>query len=51
MRFLSSLGGGKRLGPYQIARILNQEGLPTRKATEWRGSQVSAILKRLKAAK
>jgi len=28
--------GGKRLGPYQIARILNQEGWPTRKAEEWR---------------
>jgi len=42
---------GKRLGPYQIARILNQEGWATRKAQEWRGSHVSAILKRLKAAK
>ena len=41
--------GGKRLGPYQIARILNEEGWPTRKAKEWRGSQVSAILKRLKS--
>lgn len=39
--------GGKRLGPYQIARILNQEGWATRKAKEWRGSHVSAILKRL----
>jgi DNA invertase Pin-like site-specific DNA recombinase len=43
--------GGQRLGPYQIARILNEEGWPTRKAKEWRGSQVSAILKRLKSAK
>ena len=42
--------GGKRLGPYQIARILNQEGSATRKAKEWRGSHVSAILRRLKAA-
>lgn len=39
--------GGKRLGPYQIARILNEEGWPTRKAQVWRGSHVSAILKRL----
>ena len=39
--------GGKRLGPYQIARILNKEGWSTRKAKEWRGSHVSAILKRL----
>ena len=39
--------GGTRLGPYQIARILNKEGWHTRKATEWRGSQVSFILKRL----
>ena len=41
--------GGKRLGPYQIARILNEESWPTRKAEVWRGSQVSAILKRLKS--
>ena len=25
----------KRLGPYQIARILNKEGWPTRNAAEW----------------
>lgn len=39
--------GGKRLGPYQIARILNKEGWPTCRAKEWRGSQVNFILKRL----
>lgn len=39
--------GGKRLGSYQIARILNEEGWPTRNAQEWYGSHVSAILKRL----
>ena len=39
--------GGKRLGLYQIARILNQEGRPTRKGGPWRDSHVSAILKRL----
>jgi len=38
----------KRLGPYQIARILNKEGWKTRDAKEWYGSHVSAILKRLK---
>jgi len=38
--------GGKRLGPYQIARILNKEGWKTRNAQEWYGSHVSAILKR-----
>jgi hypothetical protein len=43
--------GGKRLGPYQIARILNREGWPTRNADQWYGSHVSAILKRLKAAR
>ena len=43
--------GGKRLGPYQIARILNTEGWPTRKAPQWHGSHISAILKRLNAAK
>ena len=43
--------GGKRLGPYQIARILNREGWETRNAAEWYGSHVSAILKRLKAAR
>jgi len=41
--------GDKRLGTYQIARILNKEGKwPTRNAQEWYGSHVSAILKRLK---
>ena len=43
--------GEKRLGPYQIARILNKEGWETRNAAEWYGSHVSAILRRLKAAK
>ena len=43
--------GGERLGPYQIARILNGEGCKTRKAIQWRGSQVSAILNRLKMVK
>ena len=37
--------GDKRLGPYQIARILNEEGWQIRKAQEWRGSQANAILK------
>jgi site-specific DNA recombinase len=41
----------KRLGPYQIARILNEEGWPTRDADQWYGSHVTAILKRLKTAK
>ena len=40
--------GGKRLGPYQIARILNQESYATRTGVPWHGSHVSAILKRLK---
>ena len=39
--------GHKRMGPYQIAKILNQEGWPTRKAEKWAGSQVSGILDRL----
>ena len=43
--------GGKRLGPYQITRILNKEGWPTSDAAEWYGSHVSAILKRLKASR
>lgn len=38
--------GGKRLGPYQIARILNEEGWPTRNAGKWRGAQIRAILGR-----
>ena len=40
--------GEKRLGPYQIARILNKEGWPTRNAAEWYGSHFNAILRRLK---
>lgn len=43
--------GEKRLGFYKIARILNDEGWPTRTGTAWHGSHVSAILKRLKLAK
>ena len=43
--------GEKRLGPYQIARVLNREGWKTRDAKEWYGSHVSAILKRLKRRK
>ncbi|HDZ69271.1 MAG TPA: hypothetical protein ENH43_02505 [Phycisphaerales bacterium] len=39
--------GGKRLGPYQIARILNQESRPTRRGGPWRDSHINAILKRL----
>jgi len=38
----------KRLGPYQIARILNEEGWPTCDADQWYGSHVNAILKHLK---
>ena len=41
----------KRLGFYQIATILNKEGLPTRSGVLWHGSHVSTILKRLKLAK
>ena len=44
--------GEKRLGPYQIARILNREGKwRPHHAKEWYGSHVSAILKRLKRSK
>ena len=43
--------GGKRLGFYQIATILNKESYPTRKGTPWSGSQVTAILKRLGIAR
>lgn len=43
--------GGKHLGFYKIARILNEEGLPTRTGTPWHGSHVSTILRRLKLAK
>ncbi len=39
--------GGERLGPYQIARILNEEGWPTRNAKLWRGPQVTVILQRM----
>ena len=41
--------GGKRLGPYQIARILNEESYATRTGVPWHGSHVRAILKRLKS--
>lgn len=41
--------GGKRLGPYQIAQILNKESYATRTGVPWHGSHVSAILKRLKS--
>ena len=41
----------KRLGFYQIATILNKEGLPTRSGVPWHGTHISAILKRLKLAK
>ncbi len=37
--------GEKRLGSYQIATILNKEGLKSRKGTPWRGSSVSGIIK------
>ena len=40
----------KRLGFYQIATILNKEGLPTRTGVPWHGTHISAILKRLKLA-
>jgi len=40
--------GEKRLGPYQIATILNKEGWPTRNAKEWHGSHITSILKRLR---
>jgi site-specific DNA recombinase len=43
--------GEKRLGFYQIARILNEEGLPTRTGVPWHGSHVGTIMKRLKLAK
>lgn len=43
--------GGKRLGPYQIARILNEESHPTRTGVPWHGSHVSGILKRIRLAK
>ena len=37
--------GEARLGAYQIATILNKEGLKSRKGTPWRGSSVSGIIK------
>ena len=37
--------GEKRLGPYQIATILNKEGLKSRKGTPWQGSSISSIIK------
>ena len=38
--------GKPRLGPYQIARILNQEGCPTRTGRQWHGVTVGRILQR-----
>lgn len=38
--------GGKRLGPYQIARILNKESLSTRTGKPWTGPVVKRILAR-----
>ncbi len=43
--------GEKRLGPYQIARILNEEAYSTRSGALWHGSHITAILKRLKSTK
>ncbi len=37
----------KRLGPYEIARILNKENLPTRKGTQWYGATIQRIIERL----
>ena len=40
--------GEKRRGPYEIAKILNAENLPTRKkGGKWYGSVVSSIIKRM----
>jgi DNA invertase Pin-like site-specific DNA recombinase len=36
----------KRLGPYQIARILNEEDRPTRHGKSWHGSAVRKIIDR-----
>ena len=38
--------GGDRLGPYEIAARLNQEGLPTRTGKPWAGPVVARILAR-----
>ena len=35
-----------RMGPYQIARILNQEGCSTRTGKQWHGVTVRRILQR-----
>ncbi len=37
----------KRLGPYEIATILNKENLPTRKGTLWHGATIRGIIERL----
>jgi DNA invertase Pin-like site-specific DNA recombinase len=39
--------GEKRLGPYEIATILNKENLPTRKGTPWHGCTIRRIIERL----
>ncbi|MHA2043565.1 MAG: recombinase family protein [Planctomycetota bacterium] len=39
--------GKPRLGPYQIAAILNKENLRTRKGTPWGGATIRNIAKRL----
>ena len=38
--------GGKRLGYYEIAAILNKEGFETRKGTPWHGTVVKRIIAR-----
>lgn len=38
--------GEKRLGPYRIAAILNDEKLPNRKKTKWLGGTIAGIIKR-----
>ena len=37
----------KRLGPYEIAAVLNKENLPSRKGMPWHGRTVGRIIKRL----
>ncbi len=37
----------KRLGPYEIATILNKENLPNRKGTLWHGATIRKIIERL----
>jgi len=39
--------GEKRLGPYEIATILNKENLPNRKGTKWCGATIRKIIERL----